>query len=555
MTGPPPPPLSPPPRKRCVDDDNGPPPAEEKFLTMRSRLLHPKSFVDKVVVTTEGETSSLKLARTTTTTLKTTLKTTSTAETHVTHNLEFTRDGSRLLSTTAGDDVLRVYEVPAKMIMMSSDGDEDGELLKCALKMKLPKSHYDACWYPAAQGNVRETLLTLCAAKDSGVKLFNVSPSSDDDDDGVSILSSSSREKCSYSIKNRNDELVPSISCAFTGNGGKVLGGRREEKGVCVWDTSRPGHECQVVGFDTQSKLTSCFATGNEYNGFIENSEGNIFAAGSYENGNSICVYDLRDGFNGSDCCVLSITNPHKNEKTGKMGGGVTRLKFSADGRALFSSARKSNSILCWDLRANVNGSMFTNIQRPNVRSNAKTKFDIEPCGKHLVSGGDDGILRCFDLDQNGKEVFAWKAPPKDAAVLIAAFTFHPLASSVKEFIAGKEGESKFTDIYDDENRIMNDVALGASACGERLFHPSTGRRFINNNTINSTSDSDSSGDSSSSDSSSSSSSSSSSTSETTNRTPPPPPTTTTRKEQATNASHRNNVISIWGYAREACCY
>ena len=138
MTGPPPPPLSPPPRKRCVDDDNGPPPAEEKFLTMRSRLLHPKSFVDKVVVTTEGETSSLKLARTTTT-LKTTLKTTSTAETHVTHNLEFTRDGSRLLSTTAGDDVLRVYEVPAKMIMMSSDGDEDGELLKCALKMKLPK--------------------------------------------------------------------------------------------------------------------------------------------------------------------------------------------------------------------------------------------------------------------------------------------------------------------------------------------------------------------------------------------------------------------------------
>ena len=101
----------------------------------------------------------------------------------------------------------------------------------------------------------------------------------------------------------------------------------------------------------------------------------------------TVFVYDLRDGFNGSDCCVLSITNPHKNEKTGKMGGGVTRLKFSADGKTLFSSARKSNSILCWDLRANVTESMFTNIQRPNVRSNAKTKFDIEPCGKHLVSG------------------------------------------------------------------------------------------------------------------------------------------------------------------------
>jgi len=353
---------------------------------------------------------------------------------HLTHNLEFTpRDGSRLLSTTS-EDVLRVYDVPAKMKTVETNEEEeevDGSRLKCVAQLKLPKSHYDACWYPAAQANARETMLTLCASKDSGVKLFDVSEEEDDDDTltTTTYLSSSKREKCSYSVKNRNDELVPSISCAFTGNGGKVLGGRRGGRGACVWDANRPGHECQVVGFDTQSKLTSCFASGNEYNGFIENSDGNIFAAGSYEDGNSVCVYDLRDGFNGSDCCVLSITNPHKNEKTGKMGGGVTRLKFSADGRALSSSARKSNSILCWDLRANVNGTLFTNIQRPNVRSNAKTKFDIEPCGKHLVSGGDDGILRCFDLDQNGKEVFAWKAPPKDAEVLIAAFTFHPLAS------------------------------------------------------------------------------------------------------------------------------
>ena len=46
--------------------------------------------------------------------------------------------------------------------------------------------------------------------------------------------------------------------------------------------------------FQDSIELPSCFATGNEYNGFIENSDGNIFAAGSYEGGNSICtIYEM----------------------------------------------------------------------------------------------------------------------------------------------------------------------------------------------------------------------------------------------------------------------
>ena len=512
-------------------------PPPRRYLTMRSARLEPISFASLTEFCDDDDDDDDdgvgKFAR---------------SQNHLTHNLEFTpRDGSRLLSTTSGD-ALRVYDVPTKMRVTKRTNEEEeeeeevGSRLKCVAELRLPKSHYDACWYPAAQANARETMLTLCASKDSGVKLFDVSEEEDDDDalTTTTYLSSSKREKCSYSVKNRNDELVPSISCAFTGNGGKVLGGRREERGACVWDANRPGHECQVVGFDTQSKLTSCFASGNEYNGFIENSDGNIFAAGSYEDGNSVCVYDLRDGFNGSDCCVLSITNPHKNEKTGKMGGGVTRLKFSADGRALFSSARKSNSILCWDLRANVNGSLFTNIQRPNVRSNAKTKFDIEPCGKHLVSGGDDGILRCFDLDQNGKEVFAWKAPPKDAEVLIAAFTFHPLASSLKELADRKEEDGK-----NDSERIMNDVALGASACGERMYHPSTRRKFTTTTTTSTSDDSSDNSDSSDSDSTSSRGSFSA-------REEKKMKSERARKELARSKSHRNdNVISVWGYARE----
>ena len=86
---------------------------------------------------------------------------------HVTHNLEFTRDGSRLLSTTS-NDILRTYDVPAKMMVgpskeeeerkedgcdetsnkqSSSSSSSSSSPLKCRLEMTLPKAHYDACWY------------------------------------------------------------------------------------------------------------------------------------------------------------------------------------------------------------------------------------------------------------------------------------------------------------------------------------------------------------------------------------------------------------------------
>ena len=45
---------------------------------------------------------------------------------HVTHNLEFTRDGSRLLSTTS-NDILRTYDVPAKMMVGPSKEEEEEE--------------------------------------------------------------------------------------------------------------------------------------------------------------------------------------------------------------------------------------------------------------------------------------------------------------------------------------------------------------------------------------------------------------------------------------------
>ena len=391
---------------------------------------------------------------------------------HMTHNLEFTHCGQGLLAHSE-NGLLYLYNVKNKPEEEEEEEEEDcvtdesesTEKKKKKKKnvFKVPKSTYDVKFYPGAHREIKETMIVICASKDNGVKMLDVSSSS-----SSSIAEKSlrmAREKSQYFEKNRNDELVGSISCSFTGNGGKILGGKRE-KGICVWNADRPGCDFQDVGFNTQSKLTSCFAVGNEQNNGIDCA--NVFAAGSYGDGNAICLYDLRNGYNGNDCCVLAIENPHKYDAVSNKncGGGITCLKFSMDGNGLFSSARKSNSILCWDLRKAVKAENFMEgMQRPN-RSNAKTKFDIEPCGKHLVAGGDDGILRCFNLRENGKEVFAFKA--SDDAV--AAFQFHPLASSLKE-TSTINGSNDRKEEEEEEDLCMNDVALGASVSGERSYN------------------------------------------------------------------------------------
>ena len=76
-------------------------------------------------------------------------------------------------------------------------------------------------------------MLALCASKESGLKIFDTRDRDNDEEkrnEFGGVVPHWRRERCTYSTKNRNDELVPSISCAFSGNGGKVLGGRRERE-------------------------------------------------------------------------------------------------------------------------------------------------------------------------------------------------------------------------------------------------------------------------------------------------------------------------------------
>ncbi|XP_044955068.1 uncharacterized protein LOC123405458 [Hordeum vulgare subsp. vulgare] len=63
----------------------------------------------------------------------------------------------------------------------------------------------------------------------------------------------------------------------------------------------------------------------------------------------------------------------------------------------------------------------FIRLYRSCDTTNERVQFDIEPCGKHLATGGQDGMVHIYDL-QGGQWVKGFQA----AADTVNGFSFHP---------------------------------------------------------------------------------------------------------------------------------
>lgn len=72
-------------------------------------------------------------------------------------------------------------------------------------------------------------------------------------------------------------------------------------------------------------------------------------------------------------------------------------MKFTPNGLQLVSGARKDHRLLVWDIRYYRRP---LNILSRVVDTNQRVYFDISPCGKYLISGGTDGILRVWNVDK-----------------------------------------------------------------------------------------------------------------------------------------------------------
>lgn len=95
------------------------------------------------------------------------------------------------------------------------------------------------------------------------------------------------------------------------------------------------------------------------------------------------------------------------------------QLRFSACGNYLYTGARKDPSILCWDVRHS-SGVLYS-LPRVSGTTNQRMYFDIEPCGRHLATGGEDGAVRVFNL-RDGSLAHQFVA----AADTVNGVAFHP---------------------------------------------------------------------------------------------------------------------------------
>lgn len=63
----------------------------------------------------------------------------------------------------------------------------------------------------------------------------------------------------------------------------------------------------------------------------------------------------------------------------------------------MVSGARKDHKLLVWDIRYYKRP---LNILKRTVDTNQRIYFDISPCGKYLVTGGTDGVVKVWDMDK-----------------------------------------------------------------------------------------------------------------------------------------------------------
>jgi telomerase Cajal body protein 1 len=252
--------------------------------------------------------------------------------------------------------------------------------------------------------------------------------------------------RASYRPYNSLDEMEAPNVVTFSNDGQKILcAGFRTDRTIHMFDTAIPGRDSTLFRLgktrrsrDGQKGLVSavCFR------------DSSIFAVGTYAPG-SIYVYDFRTGQQPSGTilnglCVVGHGKGHSrkigrfvntekskmvNDASGsdddgeldnenwftaakgkwfqsKAQGGVTQIQFpSNDEFILYSTSRRSNSIIAWDLRM-LSG--LPEYQSNPVRgltsyetindTNQRLEFDIDTNGQTMYVGGQDCCVRIYDM-------------------------------------------------------------------------------------------------------------------------------------------------------------
>ncbi|KAJ4912817.1 Transducin/WD40 repeat-like superfamily protein [Raphanus sativus] len=329
--------------------------------------------------------------------------------------LKWSPDGSCFLASSE-DNTLSLFYLPQDGEESNSYGvtipEEDS--YGASLLVNEGESVYDFCWYPYMSVSDPLTCVFATTTRDHPIHLWD---------------SSSGELRCTYRAYDAMDEITAAFSIGFNPNGNKIYAGYNSS--IRVFDLHRPGRDFGQYSTlqknkEGQAGILSSLAFSPANSGML--------AVGSYGQTTGIYREDNME--------LLYVL--HGQE------GGVTHVQFSKDGNYLYTGGRKDPYILCWDMRKSVE--IVYKLYRATENTNQRVFFDIEPCGRHLGTGGQDGLVHMYDL-QTGNWVSGYQA----ASDTVNAFSFHPYLPMA----ATSSGHRRFT-VPDDDDGDKKDVELKA---------------------------------------------------------------------------------------------
>jgi len=315
----------------------------------------------------------------------------------------------------------------------------------------------------------------------------------------------------------------PTTLC-FVENGRKlVTGGLKSDRLLHIFDINRPGreHSPPILKLgktrrskDGQKGLVSAMA--------YSESRG-VIAIGTYSPG-SIYLYDLRTysksavaevvmssststSFGGSVCVVGHGKREKKNNNKRKRfvpttmcddnngssnnitnttfsaakkqwyctrtRGGVTQVEFddSGNGHYLFSTSRRSNAILQWDLRKISSSSYCPGIASFETDNDTNQRIEFQIYGDQIWTGGRDGCVRVYSHRKSTSEISPLLAKFDGFRDCVNGISLHSDSTiDTQQLESNMHDES--SDNCDDEDCNSSSVkkSLLAVAIGSRQF-------------------------------------------------------------------------------------
>ncbi|GBG61386.1 hypothetical protein CBR_g20417 [Chara braunii] len=331
--------------------------------------------------------------------------------------IRWSPDGACLLANCE-DNKLLIYDLPDEIVescALDLSASDLKDSFDPTVVVQEGENVYDYQWFPLMTASDLATCCFVSTTREHPIHLW----------DGIT-----GQLRGTYRAYDDKDEISAAYSLAFNLDGNKLFAGYG--KMLRVFDVCRPGRQDRAFSTRTKSKegqvgIISCLAVNPDRSG--------ILAAGSYDRSTALYVEDTME--------LLFVLH-------GQV-GGVTHIQFSRDGNYLYTGGRKDPYILCWDIRQ-TSGIVYC-MERVTGTTNQKMVFDIEPCGRHLATGGEDGKIRLFDL-QVGQQVSSYRG----ANDTVSGVTFHPCLPVV----ASCSGQRRFKcSAEDDEDRRRDDPGGG----------------------------------------------------------------------------------------------